>query len=51
MKCLQKKYKELEDKCKEAVRTYTKMTMSDPTLDFPMMKACESTIQSFCPVN
>ncbi|CAF3848511.1 unnamed protein product [Rotaria sp. Silwood1] len=47
-KCLQKKYKTLEDKCKDAVRNYTQMTMSDPTLDFLLMKACEPMIQTFC---
>jgi hypothetical protein len=51
MKCLQKKYNKLEDKCKAAVQNYTKMTMSDPTLDFLLMKACEPMIQSFCAVN
>ncbi|CAF4116740.1 unnamed protein product, partial [Rotaria magnacalcarata] len=47
-KCLQKKYNKLEEKCKAAVRNYTQMTMSDPTLDFLLMKACEPMIQTFC---
>ncbi|CAF1086846.1 unnamed protein product [Adineta steineri] len=48
MKCLQKKYAKLEEKCKAAVRNFTQMTMSDPTLDFLLMKACEPMIQLFC---
>ena len=51
MKCLQKKYNKLEEQCKAAVRNYTQMTMSDPTLDFLLMKACEPMIQLFCAVN
>ncbi len=50
MKCLQKKYDQLEEKCKSAVRNFTQITMSDPTLDFLLMKACEPMIQLFCPV-
>lgn len=50
MKCLQAKYHHLESDCKEAVRTHTKITMADPTLDFYLMKACESVIQSACKV-
>ncbi|CAF1437679.1 unnamed protein product, partial [Adineta steineri] len=48
MKCLQKKYPKLEEKCKAAVRNYTQITMSDPTFDFLLMKACEPMIQLFC---
>ncbi len=51
MKCLQKKYNNLEEQCKAAVRNFTEMTMTDPTLDFLLMKACEPMIQLFCPVN
>jgi Golgi apparatus protein 1 len=51
MKCLQKKYDKLEPECKAAVRNFTQMTMSDPTLDFLLMKACEPMIQLFCSVN
>ncbi len=51
MKCLQKRYDELEDQCKTAVRKFTEQTMSDPTLDFLLMKACEPMIQSYCSVN
>ncbi len=51
MKCLQKNYDKLEPECKAAVRNFTQMTMSDSTLDFLLMKACEPMIQSFCPVN
>ena len=51
MKCLQEKYHTLESDCKDAVRTHTKMTMADPTLDFYMMKACEPIIQSSCAVS
>ncbi|CAF3401610.1 unnamed protein product [Rotaria socialis] len=47
-KCLQKKYNKLEEQCKAAVRNYTQMTMSDPTLDFLLMKACEPMMQTFC---
>jgi hypothetical protein len=50
MKCLQKKYDNLEEQCKSAVRNFTQITMSDPTLDFLLMKACEPMIQLFCPV-
>ncbi len=50
MKCLQKQYNQLEETCKAAVQKFTKITMSDPTFDFPLMKACESMIQLFCPV-
>ena len=50
MKCLQQKYHKLESDCKEAVRTHTKITMADPTLDFYLMKACEPVIQSACKV-
>jgi hypothetical protein len=50
MKCLQKKYDKLEPKCKAAVRNFTQITMSDPTLDFLLMKACEPMIQLFCAV-
>ncbi|UJR27806.1 hypothetical protein I4U23_009075 [Adineta vaga] len=48
MKCLQKKYNDLEDECKVAVRDFTKRTMADPSLDFLLMKACEPVIQLFC---
>ncbi|UJR21808.1 hypothetical protein I4U23_024886 [Adineta vaga] len=48
MNCLQKKYNKLEEKCKNAVRNFTEITMSDPTLDFLLMKACEPMIQLFC---
>ena len=51
MKCLQKKYDKLEPQCKSVVRNFTQMTMSDPTLDFLLMKACEPMIQAFCAVN
>ncbi len=51
MKCLQKKYDNLEYQCKAAVRNFTAMTMLDPTFDFLLMKACESMIQLFCTVN
>ncbi|CAF1472781.1 unnamed protein product [Adineta ricciae] len=48
MRCLQKKYDKLEEQCKAAVRNFTQMTMTDPTLDFLLMKACEPMIQLFC---
>ena len=48
MRCLQEKYHELETECKDAVRNHTSITMTDPTLDFYLMKACESVIQEFC---
>ncbi len=51
MKCLQKRYDQLEPNCKEAVRKFTEQTMADPTLDFLLMKACEPMIQSYCSVN
>lgn len=51
MKCLQQKYDKLEDQCKAVIRNFTQMTMSDPTLDFLLMKACEPMIQMYCPVN
>jgi Golgi apparatus protein 1 len=51
MKCLQKKYDNLDAQCKAAVRNFTEMTMSDPILDFLLMKACEPMIQLFCAVN
>jgi hypothetical protein len=51
IKCLQKKYKKLEPECKSAVRNFTKITISDPTLDFLLMKACEPMIQMFCTVS
>ena len=51
MKCLQKKYDSLESQCKDAVQKFTEKTMSDPTLDFLLMKACEPMIQLFCAVN
>jgi Golgi apparatus protein 1 len=51
MKCLQKKYDQLESTCKAVVRNFTEMTMTDPTLDFLLMKACEPMIQLFCAVN
>ncbi|CAF3796085.1 unnamed protein product, partial [Rotaria sordida] len=47
-KCLQKKYNKLEEQCKAAVRNFTQITMSDPTFDFLLMKACEPMIQLFC---
>ncbi len=50
MKCLQKKYEKLEEKCTAAVRTFTQKTMSDPTLDFLLMEACEPMIRLFCAV-
>ena len=50
MKCLQDKYDRLESPCRAAVRNFTEITMSDPTLDFLLMKACEPMIQSFCSV-
>ncbi|CAF3645191.1 unnamed protein product [Rotaria sordida] len=48
LKCLQKKYKKLESDCKSAIQKYTKMTISDPTVDFVLMKTCEPMIQIFC---
>ncbi|CAF3536870.1 unnamed protein product [Rotaria socialis] len=48
MKCLQKKYKSLEDSCKTAVKAFTKMTITDPSLDFLLMKTCDPMIQLFC---
>ncbi|CAF3928857.1 unnamed protein product, partial [Rotaria magnacalcarata] len=48
LKCLQKKYKSLEGRCKTAVQTFTKMTIADPSLDFLLMKTCDSMIQLFC---
>jgi hypothetical protein len=51
IKCLQNKYKDLEDKCKKAIQTFTKMTISNPTLDFLLMKSCEPMIPLFCSVN
>ncbi|CAF1437662.1 unnamed protein product [Adineta steineri] len=48
MKCLQKKYDKLEPQCKTAVQTYTKMVMSDPSLDSLLMKACEPMVDLFC---
>lgn len=51
MKCLQQKYDKLESECKAAVRNFTEITMSDPTLDFLLMKACEPMIQMYCSVN
>jgi hypothetical protein len=50
MKCLQKKYDKLEDKCKAAVGKFTEITMSDASLDSLLMKACESSVQAFCSV-
>jgi hypothetical protein len=50
MKCLQQKYAKLEDKCKAAVGDFTQKTMSDASLDFLLMKACESSVQIFCSV-
>ena len=50
MRCLQAKYHDLEKDCQAAVRNYTSITMTDPTLDFYLMKACESVIQEFCSV-
>ena len=51
MKCLQDRYDQLESACRAAVRNFTEMTMSDPTLDFLLMKACEPMIQSYCSVS
>lgn len=51
VRCLQKKYSQLEEKCRSAIRNYTVMTIDDPTLDFSLMKSCEGMIQLFCPVN
>ncbi|CAF3958813.1 unnamed protein product, partial [Rotaria sp. Silwood2] len=48
LKCLQKKYKKLESECKTAIQKYTKMTISDPSLDFLLMKTCEPMIRIFC---
>jgi len=50
MKCLQKNYNRLEEKCKAAVRNHTQLAMADPSLDFLLMKACEPMIQTFCSV-
>jgi len=48
MNCLQKKYKRLENNCREAVKKYTQQSVNDPSLDFLLMKACEPMIQTFC---
>lgn len=51
MKCLQSRFDQLESACRAAVGNFTAMTMSDPTLDFLLMKACEPMIQSYCQVS
>ncbi|CAF4720327.1 unnamed protein product [Rotaria sp. Silwood1] len=48
LKCLQKKYKTLESECKSAVQKYTKMTISNPSFDFLLMKTCGPMIRMFC---
>jgi hypothetical protein len=51
MKPLEQKYAKLEDKCRAVIRKFTEITMSNSTLDFLLMKACEPIIQLFCEVN
>lgn len=51
MKCLQDRYDQLESACRATVRNLTEITMSDPSLDFLLMKACEPMIQSYCSVS
>lgn len=50
IRCLQKNYLELEPDCQNAVRKFTKTSMSDASLDFYLVKSCENIIQLYCSV-